>query len=121
MYDVVKARVRASDNSLTEHIECTLGVKQSDICSPDLFSFYINKLAIEITKSGRHSFHLDSYELLALLLAYDIILCLEIVVGLQSQLNILYRAACSLHLTVNLTKSNIIVFRKGGYLAEKVR
>ena len=39
--------------------------------------------------------------------------------GLQNQLNILQRAACKLHLIVNLDKSNIIVFRKGGYLAEK--
>ena len=121
MYDVVKARVRASDNSLTEHIECTLGVKQGDICSPVLFSLYINELAMEITNSGRHGVMLDTYELLALLLADDIILCSETVVGLQCQLNILYRAACRLHLTVNLQKSNIIVFRKGGYLAERER
>ena len=121
MYDIVKARVRACDNSLTEHINCTLGVKQGDICSPVLFSLYINELAIEITRSGRHGVQLDTYELLALLLADDIILCSETVIGLQSQLNILYRAACRLHLTVNLTKSNIIVFRKGGYLAEKER
>ena len=121
MYDVVRARVRASDNTLTEHIHCTLGVKQGDICSPVLFSLYINELAMEITKSGRHGVMLDTYELLALLLADDIILCSETVVGLQCQLNILYRAACKLHLSVNLQKSNIIVFRKGGYLAEKER
>ena len=121
MYESVKARVRASDNSLTEHINCTLGVKQGDICSPILFSLYINELAIEITRNGRHGVSLETYELLALLLADDIILCSETVIGLQTQLNILYRAASRLHLTVNLTKSNIIVFRKGGYLAEKER
>ena len=121
MYESVKARVRASDNSLTEHINCTLGVKQGDICSPVLFSLYINELAIEITRNGRHGVSLETYELLALLLADDIILCSETVVGLQTQLNILYKAACRLHLTVNLSKSNIIVFRKGGYLAERER
>ena len=43
------------------------------------------------------------------------------VVGLQAQLNSLHRAACRLKLTVNLDKSNIIVFRKGGYLGARER
>ena len=119
MYESVKARVRASDNSLTDIINCTLGVKQGDICSPILFSLYINELAIEIVRNGRHGVTFDLYELFVLLLADDIVLCSETVVGLQNQLNNLQRAARRLHLTVNLAKSNIIVFRKGGYLAER--
>ena len=38
-------------------------------------------------------------------------------VGLQHQLNLLARNADSLDLIVNLEKSNIVVFRNGGYLA----
>ena len=45
----------------------------------------------------------------------------ETVVGLQAQLNCLRRAATSLQLTVNMNKSNIIVFRKGGYLSARER
>ena len=40
-----------------------------------------------------------------------------ITVGLQHQLNLLARNADALDLTVNLEKSNIVVFRNGGYLA----
>ena len=119
MYEKVLARVRSRQDTLTEHINCTLGVKQGDICSPILFSLYINELAIDLIKNGRHGVFFDMYELFVLLLADDIILCSETVVGLQNQLNILQRAANKLHLTVNLDKSNIIVFRKGGYLGEK--
>ena len=119
MYEKVLARVRSRQDTLTEHINCTLGVKQGDICSPILFSLYINELAIDLIENGRHGVFFDMYELFVLLLADDIILCSETVVGLQNQLNILQRAACKLHLIVNLDKSNIIVFRKGGYLAEK--
>ena len=119
MYDNVLARVRSSQDTLTEQINCTLGVKQGDICSPILFSLYINELAIELIENGRHGVFFDVYELFVLLLADDIILCSETVVGLQNQLDILHRAACKLHLIVNLDKSNIIVFRKGGYLGEK--
>jgi hypothetical protein len=40
------------------------------------------------------------------------------VVGLQRQLNNLYRAATNLELKINMGKTNIIVFRKGGYLSK---
>ena len=56
-----------------------------------------------------------------MLLADDIVLCSETVVGLKNQLNSLNGAARRLHLRVNLDKSNIIVFRKGGYLSERER
>ena len=36
-------------------------------------------------------------------------------------MNILHRSASKLHLTVNLEKSNIVVFRKGGYLGARER
>ena len=41
------------------------------------------------------------------------------VIGLQNQLNVLCVAAERLCLTVNLDKSKVIVFRKGGFLAAK--
>ena len=121
MYTNVKARIRINNGKYTDNVNCTLGVKQGDICSPVLFSLYINELAIDIIKNGRHGAILDAYEIFALLLADDIVLCAETVVGLQNQLNILYRSASKLHLTVNLEKSNIIVFRKGGFLGARER
>ena len=56
-----------------------------------------------------------------LLLANDIVLLSETVIGLQTQLNNLKNAANELQLKVNLDKSNIVVFRKGGYLAARER
>ena len=45
----------------------------------------------------------------------------ETPIGLQTQLNNLCRASVSLQLKVNMAKSNIVVFRKGGYLAARER
>ena len=45
----------------------------------------------------------------------------ETVIGLQTQLNSLQRASSSLQLKVNMGKSNIVVFRKGGYLGARER
>ena len=115
MYDVVKARVR-DGASLTESIHCLRGVKQGDECSPILFSLFINELALDIIKGGKHGAILTStsVEIFILLFADDIILLSETAVGLQTLLNILYRSSEKLQLKVNFDKSNIILFRKGG-------
>ena len=120
MYASVKARVRCGVN-FTEQINCTLGVKQGDICSPILFCLFINELALEVIRNGRHgaTFLLDPYELFILLLADDLVLISETIVGLQNQLNNLHTTATSLQLRVNIDKSNIVVFRKGGYLGRR--
>ena len=122
MYNIVRARVR-SGSKLTNYINCTSGVKQGDVCSPVLFSLFINELALDIINKGRHgaSFSFDAYELFILLLADDVILISETVVGLQTQLNNLHNSACHLRLKVNLNKSNVVVFRKGGYLSVRER
>ena len=51
----------------------------------------------------------------------DLTLLASTVTGLQNQLNALSVAAKRLGLTVNLDKSKVMVFRKGGYLAAKER
>ena len=126
MYEIVKARVRSglgnvATGNFTEYINCTRGVKQGDVCSPVLFSLFINELALEIIQNGKHgaTFGNDVIELFILLFADDIILLSETIIGLQTQLNSLYRATMQLQLKVNMDKSNIVVFRKGGYLAAR--
>ena len=64
---------------------------------------------------------LDALELFILLLADGVILMSETVIGLQTQLNSLQHAAGELDLKVNMSKSDIIVFRKGGYLGARDR
>ena len=93
------------------------------MCSPILFSLFINELALQVIDKGRHGayFMIDAFELFILLLSDDVILMSETVVGLQTQLNSLQLAASELELKVNVNKSNIIVFRKGGYLGARER
>lgn len=122
MYSQVKARIRCG-SELTEPINCTAGVKQGDVCSPILFSLFINELAKVVIQNGRHGVNLgnDFLELCILLLADDVVLLSETVVGLQCQLNNLQEAAEYLRLTINAEKSDIMVFRKGGYLSSRER
>ena len=116
----MKAKVRCA-SQYADYITCTRGVKQGDVCSPVLFSLFINDLALDIINAGRHdvSFSSTLLELFIWLFADAIILLSETVVGLQTQLNNLCSAASRLELKVNMNKSNIVVFRKGGYLASR--
>ena len=120
MYDVVKARVR-DGASLTASIHCLRGVKQGDVCSPILFPLFINELALDIINNGKHGAILSStiVKMFILLFADDIILLSETAIGLHNQLSVLYKSSQKLKLKVNFHKSNIILFRKGGYLAAR--
>ena len=122
MYQEVKLKVR-DGGKFTDYINCTRGVKQGDVCSPILFSLFINEVAIEIIEKGRHGCNIsfDLIELFILLFADDLVLMAETVIGLQTQLNNLYCAATRLELKVNLGKTDVVVFRKGGYLAARER
>ena len=103
MYENVKARIRCGAK-FTDYINCTRGVKQGDVCSPVLFSLFINELALDIINNGRHGVSLSSdfVQLVILLFADDMILLSETVIGLQTQLNSLFSAASRLQLKVNM-------------------
>lgn len=119
MYSSVKACVLCgSSNGTSSFFDCLQGLKQGCIISPILFSLLINELANELILNGKHGICLSSgdAELFLLLFADDLTLLSSTVVGLQHQLNILQKETDRLHLTVNLEKSKIIVFRKGGFL-----
>ena len=118
MYKVVKAKVR-SGSDLTDSFMCPRGLKQGDICSPVLFSMFIDELANEIMERSRHGIKLtpDLVQIFILLLAYNVILASYTVCGLQNRLNILWETAERLGLAVSLDKSNILVFRTGGHVA----
>eukprot|EP00745_Piridium_sociabile_P026381 TRINITY_DN42111_c0_g1_i2.p2 TRINITY_DN42111_c0_g1~~TRINITY_DN42111_c0_g1_i2.p2 ORF type:complete len:140 (+),score=5.89 TRINITY_DN42111_c0_g1_i2:195-614(+) len=73
------------------------------------------------SRVGKHGIQLipGAVELFLLLFADDVVLLSSTVHGLQTQLNNLRREANKLRLTVNLTKTNVMVFRKGGHLSRR--
>ena len=54
-----------------------------------------------------------------MLFADDIILISATTAGLQNQMNVLYHCTHRLHLNVNLSKTKVMIFRKGGHLSAK--
>ena len=104
---------------VTDLFVCPKGLKQGEITSPLLFSLFINEAATDIMKNGMHGVQMfpDILEIFILLFADDVALVSDTPRGLQNQLDVLARNSDALDLSVNLDKSNIIVFRNGGYLA----
>ena len=88
-----------------------------------MFSFFINELATTVRDKGTHGvqFVQGMAEVFLLLFADDVALVSLTPGGLQNQLNNLKAEADRLKLEVNLAKTSIIVFRKGGHLSRHER
>ena len=100
---------------------CSRGLKQGDSCSPILFSLLINELANEIVLKGKHGITLspDILQILIMLFADDVVLLSNTIVGLQQQLSVLRDMTKRLHLVVNFEKSQVVIFRNGGYIVAR--
>ena len=118
MYSAVKAIIRQGYEKSPE-IDCPFGVRQGCLLSPLLFSLLVAEVAYQVAEGGRagYQFIPGAQEIFALLFADDIVLLSLTPIGLQNQINNLRSAAEKLGLLVNLDKSKILVFRKGGFLS----
>ena len=118
----IRSCVHCTDG-LSDFFDCPLGVRQGCCLSPILFSLFISELYHDITLCGKHGvqLHPDLTEVLMLLFADDVILVSDTVIGLQNQLNILESYSKEWKLSVNISKTEIVIFRRGGPVAAKER
>jgi hypothetical protein len=120
IYQSVLSCVRVSSGRMTDFFECPVGVRQGCILSPEFFSLFINEVARSVEDGGMHGIQLlpGLVELFILLFADDIALLSDTALGLQRQINILNDACKRLFLNVNIDKTKVMVFRKGGFLGK---
>lgn len=120
MYACVKACVRVN-NEFSEFFDCPLGLKQGCVLSPVIFSIFINDLALMIENSGTRGIQLfpDLTEIFLLLFADDIALTSDTVLGLQKQIDTLKRFCNEYKMVVNVIKTKVMVFRRGGPLSKR--
>ena len=120
MYESLLSCIR-TNGQLSEFFECPVGVRQGCVLSPTLFSMFINQLATDITEKGKHGVQLLPHimETFILLFADDVALLSTTPGGLQHQLNILQTCCSNMQLNVNIDKTKVMVFRKGGFLAKR--
>ena len=94
-------------------------MKQGCLLSPLIFSLLISEVADFVRRSGKHGIQLlpGHDEIFSFLFADDIVLVSSTPSGLQNQIHSLQKASRSSGLTVNLGKTNLMVFRKGGHIS----
>lgn len=82
---------------------------------------FINEIAVELSNVGQHGIQLQPgmLELFLLLFADDLALLSSTAIGLQNQLNQLSRMCEERLLKINIEKTKVMVFRKGGHLGKK--
>ena len=115
MYENAKSRVKYN-GKVSEEFTCATGVRQGDCLSPLLFAIYVNDIETEFFMKGADGIDIGMLKLFVLLYADDIVIFSETEVGLQKGLHILYGYCQKWKLVVNIQKTKIIVFRKGGFL-----
>lgn len=94
---------------LTESFTTTIGLRQGCICSPNLFSLFVNDLPNFLEggcKFGKEKINILMY-------ADDVVLIAPTATVLQHMINRLENYCDLWNLCVNLDKSKVMVFRKG--------
>ncbi|UYV70767.1 hypothetical protein LAZ67_8000536 [Cordylochernes scorpioides] len=116
-YAQMMAAVRWN-GSFTEFIKIQSGVLQGEPLSPYLFILFINDLVATLDDSDLPGIYLPGHGTIHLLLfADDIVLFGESKINLQITINLIKRYFEENGLTLNQSKSKIVVFRNGGRLA----
>ena len=113
MYQQLKSCVKVS-GGLTEFVESNIGTRQCCISSPIIFILFINDLVSYLKSECENgTFISDEIEdILALMFADDVASFADTVVRLQRQINLISRFCNSVGMSLNLSKTKIMVFRK---------
>ena len=101
---------------LTEPIKTNVGLKQGCVLSPLLFNFYINDLPSVFSNQECDPITIYNESLNCLMYADDLVLLSTTAEGLQNCLDRLGKYCHKWKLRVNIEKTKILVFNKGGKL-----
>ena len=101
------------DNKTTKSFSCDVGVKQGCMLSPTLFNLYISDLVETLAYKSAGS-KINNEKINCLLYADDLVLFSETSNGLQDLLKSLDIYAKDNELTVNTSKTKIMIFNNNG-------
>ena len=125
MYTSVKSRVKTycsstSEQILSNSINCMLGVRQGECLSPFLFSMFLNDIEDEFIHNGLQGIDVNMFKIFLILYADDIVIFAYSSDELQKSLDLLYDYFQRWKLVVNINKTKIMIFRKGGRISQRL-
>lgn len=112
MYEISRSCVKIK-NGITNFFSTKVGVKQGNNLSPNLFKIFINDFT-DYIKNSSDPVLLNENTVHSLMYADDIIILSSTAEGLQAKLNILDKYCDDWCLTVNPTKTKVLIFNKAG-------
>ena len=104
-------------NTFSDFFKSDVGLMQGEVLSPFLFSLFINDLEIYLQQNPDAGLSLEQLSIYLLMFADDAVILSDTIEGLQSSLNYLEMFCTKWNLDVNIGKTKIVVFRKGGILS----
>ena len=118
MYSNSKTRIKLI-RKLSESIDVTIGTEQGHPLSPELFKIFIHDLSKRLSELENISVPcLNGFPVSHLLWADDLILLALDEESLQRQLNCLHEFVSVWELSVNIQKTNVMVFNRGSRLLQ---
>ena len=113
MYNCVKTCVQGC-NTYSEFFECAVGLRQGEVMSPMLFSLFIEDLELFLQNEPACGLSIDDITFILMLFADDMVIFGSTPQDLQNSLDMLKSYCDKWSLTVNTSKTKIMVFRKRG-------
>ena len=120
MYTEVKSQVK-HNNIISPVFFSNIGMRQEECLSSFLLSIYLNDIEEEINLKGADGIDIGMVKLFLLLYADDIVLFVNSPDQLQRLLETLQNYCICWKLTVNTSKTKIVILRKGGRLPRDLR
>ena len=118
MYEDIKLCVKTFNN-ISDFFSSDIGLLQGEISSPILFALFMNDIETFLQNDTSTSFTIEELNIYLLLFADDSVLISETAEELQNLLNSFEKYCEKWKLKVNIEKTKVMVFRKGGKLNKK--
>jgi exonuclease III len=120
MYSKLKSCVKVDQLVLSEYFDCTVGTRQGCMVSPLLFVLFLNELVDMLKVRNCKGIYVNENidNIISLFYADDIAGMSDTVLRLQQQIDCVSDFCDKYGMSINLEKTMIIVFRRGGIIKD---